>query len=210
MKKILLLAALVSFTSCNDLDGTFKAKKDLVFKTKKRMFSSKLVKVKVPAGEYSTEFKFTSSTKMKIDIKGIDKKIKIKLPKELEINPTNDVFYISGSDIKQSYDFDGKIKTNIDRSETRVGTESCSYTTYHTVCHRECQTNHNGRTRCYNVCNEVPRTHYGRRNVEYYYETRDTIMKLKVLEPSTSEVLGLFKGNDKRTNKIVTYSSMCR
>ncbi|OUR95274.1 hypothetical protein A9Q84_15645 [Halobacteriovorax marinus] len=210
MKKILLLAALVSFTSCKDLDGTFKVKKDLVFKTKKRPFSSKYVKVKVPANEYSATFKFTSSSKMKIIIAGIDKKIKIKFPKELDVNPRNDNFYINGSDIKQNYDFDGRIKTDVTRTDDRHGSETCSYTTYETVCHRECHTGDNGRVRCHSVCNQMPRTHYGRRNVEYYYETSDTVMKLKVLEPSTSEVLGLFKGKDHKTRKVITYSSMCR
>jgi hypothetical protein len=210
MKKFLLIAGLLSLVSCEDFDGKFRAKKDLVFKTKKRMFSSKLVKVKVPANEYRTSINFTSTKKMKIEFKGIDKKIKIKLPDGLSINPSNDTFYINGADVKQNYDFDGKIESVYSQSDIHRETESCSYTTYETRCRRECHTNDRGRTICRRICNDYPVTRYGYRRVEYYYRYTTTDLRMKVLEPSTSESLGLFKATENYTNRINTYTSICR
>lgn len=210
MKKFLLVAGLLSLVSCKDFDGNFKAKQDLVFKTKKRVFSSKLVKVKVPANEYKTSIKFTSTKKIKIKFQGIDKKVKIKLPEGLTINPSNDTFYINGADVKQDYDFDGKIVSKYSQSENHRETESCTYTTYETRCRRECRTDDRGNTRCHRVCNEYPVTRHGYRRVEYYYKYTTTNMRMKVLEPSTSESLGLFKATENYTNRINTYTSICR
>ncbi|OUR99793.1 hypothetical protein A9Q84_01835 [Halobacteriovorax marinus] len=210
MKSLVILSMALAFVSCNDLDGTFKAKKDLVFKTKKSIFSSKMVKVKVPAGEHKASIKFSSKTKMKIDIKGVDKKIKIKLPKELSINNRNDEFFVAGEDVKQQYDFEGKIKTTYDRSSSHRGTESCTYTTYIRECEKVCRTNENGRTRCRRRCESVPVTNHGYQDVEYYYSTRETNLKLKVVDPSTSANLAVFKGYDSDTSKVVTWSGSCR
>ena len=210
MKKFLLIAGLLSLVSCEDFDGKFKAKKDLVFKTKKSLFSSKLVKVKVPASEYRTSINFTSTKKMKIEFQGIDKKVKIKLPDGLSINPSNDTFYINGSEIKQIYDFDGKIESTYTHSDQRRERESCSYTVYERRCRQECTTNDRGRTRCRTVCSQYPVTRYGSRRVEYYYKYTTTNLRMKVLEPSTSESLGLFEATENYTNRITTYSSVCR
>jgi hypothetical protein len=210
MKHIVLILGLLTLASCKDFDGNFKAKTNLVFKTKKRVFSSKLVKVRVPTGEYNTEINFTSTKKIKIKFAGIDKKIKIKLPEGLNINPSNDEFYINGADVKQDYDFDGKIRSKYTTSDRRRETESCTYTTYRTRCHQECYTNSRGRTVCRNVCSDYPVTEYGWRHVEYYYKYTTTNMRMKVLNPSTSESLGLFKATENHTDRIVTYSSICR
>ncbi|WP_127716198.1 hypothetical protein [Halobacteriovorax sp. HLS] len=208
MKKSILLALLLSLVSCQDFDGTFKAKKDLVFKTKKSIFSSKLVKVSVPTNEYKTSIKFTSADKLKIDFEGIDKKIKIKLPENLNINRYNDEFFIAGSDINQEYDFDGKIVTTSEDSDTYRERESCSYTVYETTCRRECRTNDRGRTVCRNICTDYPVTRYGRRNVEYFYRYTTTDMRMKVLEQTTP--VGLFKSIENSRNRIETYTSICR
>lgn len=210
MKNLVILSMALAFVSCNDLDGTFKAKKNLVFKTKKSIFSKKMIDVKVPAGNHSAKIKFSSKTKMKIKIDGVDKKIKVKLPKELSINNRNDEFFLAGEEIKQKYDFSGKIKTTYDHSDTHRGTESCTYTTYIRECEKVCHTNENGRTRCERTCQRVPVTNHGYQDVEYYYSTRETNLKLKVVDPSTSENLAVFKGYDSDTSKIQTWSSSCR
>jgi hypothetical protein len=210
MKNLVILCMAVAFVSCNDLDGTFKAKQNLVFKTKKSIFSSKMVKVKVPAGEHKAKIKFSSKTKMKIDIDGVDNKIKVKLPKELSINDRNDEFFLAGEEIKQIYDFSGKIKTKYDQSGTHTGTESCTYTTYVKECEKVCHTNDQGRTRCRRKCERVPQTNYGYQRVEFHYSTRETTLKLKVLDPSTSESLAQFRGYDSDTDKVITWSGTCR
>ena len=210
MKHIILILAVLTLTSCKDFDGTFKAKTNLVFKTKKRLFSSKLVKVKVPAKEYRTSINFTSTKKIKIGFEEIDKKIKIKLPEGLNINASNDEFFINGSDVNQDYDFDGKIKSTVTTSDRRRETENCSYTTYRTRCHTECHTNRRGRNVCRNICSDYPVTEYGYRRVEYYYKYTTTNMRMKVLDPTTSASLGLFKATEDYTNRIETYTSICR
>ncbi|ATH07953.1 hypothetical protein BIY24_08310 [Halobacteriovorax marinus] len=210
MKHLMLLMTLIGFVSCNDLDGTFTAKQDLVFKTKKSIISSKYVSVKVPAGNYKAEFDFTSFDNLKIDLSGIDKKIKIKLPDDLDINDRNDEFYIQGADVRQKYDFEGRIHTDYSRSETRRETESCSYTRYETRCRQVCHVNNRGRQICRSECSQFPVTHYGYRRIEYYYSTRVTNMSLNVLEPSTSENVGSFTGRDSSTNRVVTWETPCR
>lgn len=210
MKQILLLVALLGLGACNDLDGTFKAHKDLVFKTKKRVFSSKYVNVKVPARDYSAEFRFTSFDNLKIDLSGISKTIKIKLPDNLDIDERDDEFYIQGSQVKQRYDFDGRIKSDYTRSETRRERESCSYTRYERRCRQSCHVDNRGRQVCRTHCSDEPVTHWGHRRVEYYLSTRNTQMRLKVLEPSTSEIVGQFKGRDVNTHRVVTHESICR
>lgn len=210
MKRILLLVTLLGLSACNDLDGTFKAKSDLVFKTKKSIISRKYVSVRVPTGDYRAEFDFTSFGNLKIDLSGIKKQIKIKLPDDLDINDRNDEFYIQGSDVRQKYDFEGRINTEVTRSETRRTTESCSYTEYETRCRQVCHVNRRGHNVCRRECSRVPVTHYGHQRIEYYNSTSNTEMKLKVLEPSTSESVGLFKGNDINTSRVVTWQSFCR
>ncbi|PIK15747.1 hypothetical protein [Halobacteriovorax sp. JY17] len=210
MKQLLLLVTLLGLTACNDLDGTFKAQKDLVFKTKKSLFSSKYVSVKVPAREYKAEFNFTGFENLKIDLSGIDKTIKIKLPDNLNINERDDEFYIQGSDVKQIYDFDGRIKTDYTRGETRRERETCSYTRYEPRCRTVCHINGRGHEVCRSECSQVPVTYWGNRRVEYYLSTRNTQMRLKVLEPSTSETVGQFQGNDVSTSRVVTFETQCR
>ncbi|WP_372655175.1 hypothetical protein [Halobacteriovorax sp.] len=210
MKHILLLVLALGLGACNNLEGTFKAKTDLVFKTKKGLLSRKYVSVKVPAKDYRAEFDFTSFGNLQIDLSGIKKTIKIKLPKDLDINDSNDEFYIQGSEVKQVYDFDGRISSKVTRGETRNVTESCTYTRYENRCRRVCRINDRGRQVCRSHCSREPVTVYGYQQVEYYNSTKNTTMRLKVLEPSTSESKGLFQGNNVSTHRVVTYQSVCR
>lgn len=210
MKHLLLLVVLFGLAACNDLNGTFKAKQDLVFKTKKGLLSRKYVSVKVPAKDYRAEFSFTSFDNLKIDLSGIDKTIKIKLPDNLDINEDDDEFYIQGSEVKQVYDFDGRITSDITRGETRRDRESCTYTRYERRCRRVCHINDRGRQVCRSHCSREPVTVFGYKNIEYYNRTKNTLMRLKVLNPSTSESVGMFQGNNVSTHRVVTYESMCR
>lgn len=209
MKKIMLLIAVLGLSACNPLEGTFKAKKDLTFKSKKT-FSNNYRKIRVPARDYSAKFDFTRFDNLKIDLSGISKTIRIKMPDGLNINTKDDEFYIQGSDINQLYDFDGRIKSDYTRTETRRERESCSYTRYEPVCRTVCDIYAGRQQVCRSVCTQEPVTYWGNRMVEYYHSTRNTQMRLKVLAPSTSESLGLFQGNDVVTSRIVTYESMCR
>ncbi len=210
MKHILLLVLALGLGACNNLEGTFKAKQDLVFKTKKSIFSRKYVSVKVPQKNYSAVFDFTKFGNLQIDLSGISKTIKINLPKDLDVNDSNDEFFIQGSTVKQIYDFDGRISSEVTRGDSRRERESCSYTRYENRCRRVCHVNDRGRRVCRNHCSREPVTVYGHRDVEFYYSTKNTTMRLKVLEPSTSESVGLFQGNNVSTHRVVTYESMCR
>lgn len=210
MKKIMLLIAVLALSACTPLEGNFKAEKDLTFKSKKSIFSSKYISVRVPARDYKAKFNFTNFNNLKIDLSGVDKTIKIKMPDGLNINPKDDEFFIQGSDINQIYDFDGRIQSHYTRTNTRRERESCSYTRYEQRCGTVCYVDNWGQQICRVECSQMPVTYWGTRIVEYYHSTRNTEMRLEVLEPSTSEPVGLFNGDEVRTSRIVTFESMCR
>lgn len=202
----LLLITLLTLTSCVDFRGNFTANQDLrlihttVFGNEKP--------ITVPAGTYSASFGFSSEDKMKLTLKNGGKEIdvKIKLPSNRDFPRNNGRINLPASRTGQQYDITGDIQSVTTYSRTYRESESCTYTDYRTECHVVCDSRGN----CRNVCNSVPRTVYGYRNVEYRYRYTDRDLALELTVANSGRLMGSYRGEARESVKDYSFTTPCR
>ncbi|MBK9323754.1 MAG: hypothetical protein IPM97_12565 [Bdellovibrionaceae bacterium] len=139
----------------------------------------------------------------------------------------SDNFHIRAVDINQKFDIKGSIDTKITDGPEMSGVETCSETHYETRCRWEDLDGdrrgrdgrpdrgddrhgpghgpgHGGRE----VCERVPITLYGDRDVTYYHETTEKNLKSQFVQGS--DVLADITGRHTRVRKVYTYQGYCR
>lgn len=195
MKKLFLLVPLFLLVSCIDPVGTLKVNQDLTL-VHTTMFGNHK-NIKVPAGEYKMELRVKSNDRFKLVIDGIDKDIKIKTKKGIDI-PANGTAFFSAADLGQKYDMQIEMNTKQNRSERRRRWESCSYTVPRTICdsHGNCTTHYD--------------TVYGHRDVEYYVVTTLRRAKMQMLLANSNVEAAAFAGNDRDAHEVTTWETSCR
>lgn len=205
MKNLTLLMTVLFLTSCVNFKGTFTANEKLKF-VHTTVFGNDKTKT-VPAGTYSTKFKFSSEDKMKLTFEkaGDDIEVKIKLPSNRNFPRERGEINLPANQTGQRYDIKGFIDTRYSRSGVTRQSESCSYTVYR----RECHTNCDRRGNCRQVCNRVPVTRYGQQQVEFRYVYTDRDLKLELTKPNQEAILGSYRGEDREVNKEYLYRSSC-
>lgn len=205
MKHFALLLATLLLSSCVNFTGTFTANQKLTL-IHSTVFGNEKTRT-VPAGTYSTKFKFSSDDKIKLTFENgsDDIEVKIKLPENRQFPRERGEINLPASRTGQRYDINGFIDTRYSRSGVTRTTESCSYTVYR----RECRTVCDRRNDCRKVCDRVPVTRYGRQDVEFRYRYTDRDLKLELVTPRTESIVGSYRGEDREVNKEYLYRSRC-
>ena len=221
---LFILTTLLFLTSCVNTKGTFIAHEGLVFK-KKKLFSSRLKDVHVGAGSYEATLKFKTKKKLSLILNGEDKKIVFEIPDGTRLPSNNGTLNLTAEQTGQPYDLFGEIQTDFSRSGQHSDYESCSWTTYRRECRQICENKDEEReprdrddirrdrrrdANCRRVCEDVPVTHYGHRNVVYHYEYEYKKLFVELMKPASNQMVASFKGTHNSSTRVVEHSGICR
>lgn len=208
MKKLfLVLGLMMGLVSCKEISGTFSVSQGFSANVNKKCGFNPFgacdpnKKLQVPAGTYNAAIDFGSKTEIKIEMKANAFKETITLlrPKNFEF-PTNGDFVLTALQVNQSFDVRGNVVTTVSDSALQRGNESCSYMAPVWVC------NHDNYGRPY--CHYENRSVWGYRFVEYYNRNTTRELVADLLESQRS--LARFTGARTESEKIYTYTSICR
>jgi len=204
MRLITLAVLLAVSTGCVNFKGSFTANRNLKLKHT-TVFGNEKNK-NVPAGTYQAEVKFSSDDKIKLTLErgGDDIEVKMKLPSNRQFPGNSGPINLPASRTGQNYDIEGFIDTQVSRSRVTRTVETCSYTRNERRCSKVC----NGNRSCRTVCDTVPVTVYGRRDVEFRYDYTNRDLELTVLIPNGGQV-GRYRGTDRESNKVYLYKGRC-
>lgn len=191
MKKISLLIMALFFVSCETINGNFTASETLSLKKGSD-------RVNVPAGNYKASLRVTTK-KVKLDI-GDGNKYKFRIDPDAIPRRNGSVFF-SAAEVEQPYDVSTTVRSTVSESDSRAGSESCSYQQPYTVCYPD----NRGRSRCYTEY----RTVYGYRQVQYRVRTTDKSLNINLLSPGTEMAVANFEGRDVNRERIYEYVGQC-
>jgi ferredoxin len=195
MKKLLIFAPLFLLVSCIDPVGTLQVNENLTL-VHTTMFGNHK-NIKVPVGNYKMQLIVKANDRFKLVIDGIDKAIKIKTKKGIDL-PANGTAFFPAADLGQKYDMQIQMNTKQTRSDLRRRWESCTYTVPRTVCdsHGNCHTEY------YSV--------FGHKDIEYYVVTTLRRTKMKMLLTNSNVEAALFSGKDRDAHEVTTWETSCR
>lgn len=209
--KLLAIAATLLATSCMEINGNLKVNSQLNFNNDR-----------VPAGNYVSQLVIDSKEKVTLEIEGVYRSksvtdVVFRIPKDSSIPQDNGNFFFRADEVDQPYDLAGEVQTDITRSPRRLDRERCTYDAYETRCRRECRnicrTRPDGRRvcrqRCQDRCRRVRVTRWGWRDIEYYLRTENKDYLVELLVPNSSLQAAEFRGNYRRSQKIIQYRGLC-
>lgn len=216
---MLLLGVLsLGLLGCDPVRGTLEVFKEFSIKnnekcewTEREPFKCdryvKGKKFKIKAGSHRMELASKGKRKfeMKIKMDGKSKVLPLTLPKGHDIPKYSGDFSVPGRAMKQDFDLNGVVDTEVTESDIHYGSESCTYTEREWVCKPR-----KGRRR--GKGNREPRcdyeyvTYHGSQDVEYYYRYTDTELTMNF---ENGETLATFHGTRHESDKIYTYQGEC-
>ena len=236
MKTILCICACLFLVSCKAAKGDLDIHESITLLKKKSLFSSKLKKVKIPAGNYKATLKASSKKKIKLkikDVKGKDLSIPFLIPENFELKE-GDV-ELSSQVTKQPYDLAISIAKNsnsqvYDTTESCVShyieSRECHWVSASTSCHTEgghevCRTKPSGEEVCYTTssrqvcsttpgytsCHNVSTPVYGSQQVTYESVTTTKTMIVRLKE--VENIKATFDHESSDTNRHQLSSSAC-
>ena len=174
-------------------------------------------------GSYSLSLIFKSNDKLDLEIKLPDKTIKT-LPISLESGEKFPEYSghvkVLGKTIKQEFDILGIVDTKISYSDSRRDVESCQEQIRERVCTRvrdqedkmkmgDKRKIERERRPDREVCEWKYVTHYGHKEVEYYYKYTQTDVDLTFVNTINSMELADYLGSKSDSDKIYTYEGRC-
>ncbi len=211
---ILLLLSCLGLVSCK-MNGDLSVHDELTLLKKKNIFSSKLVKVNVPSGEYKASIE-VSKSKLKLKVKDVSGKspsFAFKLNDSINIPSSNGETTISKNVSGQAYDVKVLVDTDVDESSYDTSESCVSHYRHERRCHRvasrrscstrpasrTCRTRDDGtrvcrnvpaRTTCrtipaHNVCKDVRVPVYGTQDVTVYTMTSTKNVIASLLDDQT-------------------------
>ncbi len=191
MKNISLLIVALFLVSCETINGNFTATESLSLK---KGSSS----VSIPAGNYKASLRVTTK-KVKLDI-GDGNKYKFRIDPDAIPRRNGSVFF-SAAEVEQPYDVNTTVRSTVSETDSRSGSESCSYQQPYTVCYPD----NRGRTRCHTEY----RTVYGYRQVQYRVRTTDKSLLIHLQSPGTEVSVASFEGRDVDRQRVYEYVGNC-
>jgi hypothetical protein len=191
MKKISLLIIALFLVSCETINGKFTVTESVRLKDGSRSVS-------IPVGNYNASLRVTTK-KVKLEI-GDGNKYKFQIDPNAIPQRNGSVFF-SAAEVEQPYDVSTTVRSHVSETDSRSGSESCSYQQPYTVCYPD----NRGRT----VCHTEYRTVYGYRQVQYRVRTTDKSLLVNLLSPGTEVAVANFEGRDVNRERIYEYVGQC-
>lgn len=193
MKKIGLMAVLAMlFVGCEKIDGTLNVVESFTLK------SSKNNTITVNPGSYNTELKINSSKKITLNL--LDSKFEFTLPKGTL--PENGEFSVKSAVTGQPVDIKGVVATQVTNSPVRQTTRGC----YYQMPIQVCNPTPNGGV----VCHIQYQQRYGNQWINYYDQTVDRDVTLKISKSKMTDIAADFFGEARFVQRIIVNESMCR
>ncbi len=193
---IAIFAASLSLTACKtSFDGVLSVKEELSLNVKKKV-------VKVEVGEKNASLHINSKTDATLEIRlaGNNNNIKATFKIPVQEIPENGSFKVSAATLKQAYDAEGQMNTDVRDTEERTGMEFCQRRIY---VGSDCYTDEKGRTRCYPIYDYVT----GERYIEYFDRITTRDLKLELVKES--RVAADFVGRNTSSQRIYTRIGHC-
>lgn len=201
MKKLsLLLAVLLTLSSCETVDGQLKVEKSFDVNKQYGLFNRKTQKVKIDQDVYDASLKLSSKKKLTLELSGgsVGKlSIPIKSEENLKIPAYDGEFRISHDEINQPFDIEGALETYTRMSDVMRGSRMCSWDIYERQCNQY-------------GCQDVKITIQGIQDYEWseMYTTRT--VSLKILKKDSRDVAATFNGSSYDTTKMENATGPCR
>jgi hypothetical protein len=184
-----VLLAAMFLVGCEKIEGQLNITKDL------KLVNSKGVTHLLKVGTYSADIKANTSKKITLRLNN-DSDEKFVFEHNGNI-PNNGAFSISSKVSGQPVDLSGDVTTVVTNSETRQGTESCTYQVPEQVCYPTGP--YGGMS-----CSIQYRTVYGIQWITYYDRQTNKNVNLSVKTAAATDESADFHGNINFAERIVT------
>ncbi len=198
-KLTLAVLCLFAVTACDKtIDGVLKNSENLTFNVKKKQTT-------IAPGQWASTIKFKSKKEVALEIQVPEQKkptvVSFKVPKNAPLPQENGDFELLAAQSGQPYDVQGFVKTSHIDSEEKWSWESCTYQ----VRRQECYYDSHGRPYCRWVYYDV----HGQRDVRYFVRQSTQNIEFNLLN-STNAAAGTFNGTERRSERVYTYTGVCR
>ncbi|MEM7645576.1 MAG: hypothetical protein AAF203_01590 [Pseudomonadota bacterium] len=229
--KIMLLGTIFSLlclTGCEAINfsGTLQVIESIQLAYKPGGFNKKKKFVTLEPGRYSASIKPESKEKYFLIMNRPQApkekyRFPIQVPKGKDIPQYYGSFTLTASESKLKYDVRGEIDTEETQSDSRSGTDSCTYQEEVKVCEyvdtdkvcaglkgkklRRCRRQNPGGRQCH----YESETQWGTQETEFYYEYADRNLSIEMVLPGTNRVVATFEGTDSSSREVVTWRGEC-
>jgi hypothetical protein len=198
-KVSLAVLCLFAVVACDKtIDGVLTNSENLTFKIKNKP-------VTISAGKWASTIRFASKKEVKLEIEVPNEKkpvaISFKVPKSTPLPQENGEFELLAVQSGQPYDVKGSVNTTYVDSEEKWGWEGCTYQARR----HECYYDYYGRPYCRWVYYNV----HGQRDVRYYVRQATQNITFHFLT-STGSAAGTFNGVKRSSERVYTYTGICR
>jgi len=198
------LSCLMALSACKDFSGSTTVNQRISLVDGRKTIS-------IAPGTYSGDLKVNSKKKFVLVMKLPSGKAKFDFTtdKNLKKLSSGDKIQISSRVSGQPYAVNGIYDTDSSESETRYGTESCTYTTREYECRKvdvpkDCQRNCDSRQ-----CGHFDVSHTGTQDVEYTWNSTTESVSLNLLD-ANNKIVAAFRGSSSDGYKSYSYQGRCR
>ena len=191
---IVLVSVLLTLGfGCKKIDGTLDVNEEIKLKRwgKTHTYSP---------GQYESQAILSSQDKVTLEIGR--KNFSFNVPDDTKVPRRNGTLFINSKDSGQPFDLFAELATNVERSETRRTTRSCTYTEPYTYCEYVPRQGE----RCWTEY----RTYFGHQRVEYYVKTTDYSVTFELLRPGSDQNSAVFEGQERESTRVYTWRGRCR
>jgi hypothetical protein len=188
------------------LQGQLDIRQTMAAKIKGGFLNLKTKEIRIEPGFYHADFKINGDKSYTLILSGREI-IKIPIKSDSDLNvPTNGTFSISHNDIKQPFDIEGEMRTDISYSPSTTSVEDCSYTLTENHCQKICDQV----SACKIECRDESVTFRGRHEVSFHYRTIKRDLTFQFLKADKLETLATFSGGNTEFDRITDYEGVCR
>lgn len=195
MRKLFLGFMSLILVSCNDVSGNLHVLGDF-------SLTQNGVEFEIDPGIQEATLKFKSKKKIQLKLKlnGEKHSFDFDLAREYDFPRRNGNFRIPAEENSQGYDIIGEIRTLSERSRRYMERESCTVREWRTRCRN---------TRRGRICERIPVTRYGWRDVEFYFVDTQETVNIQLKQAMQVESVAVFDAENHYRRKEEVYRGRC-